>query len=57
MVSFTPLPLYPRGNSRRYALYRRLSGPKFGLDVMEKRKISFLYRESNPDSSVVHLVA
>jgi hypothetical protein len=24
-------------------------GPRAGLDVLEKRKISFLYRDSNPD--------
>jgi hypothetical protein len=28
VVSFTPLPLYPRGNSLRYPLYRRVGGPK-----------------------------
>jgi hypothetical protein len=27
-LSFTLLPLYPRGNSVQYALYRRLDGPK-----------------------------
>jgi hypothetical protein len=28
-------------------------GSRAGLDVMEKRQISRLYRESKPDSSVV----
>jgi hypothetical protein len=28
MVSFTPLPLYPRGKSPRYPLDRRLGGPQ-----------------------------
>jgi hypothetical protein len=28
VVSFTPLPLYPRGKSSRYPLYRRLDGSK-----------------------------
>jgi hypothetical protein len=32
-------------------------GPKAGLDVMEKSKISCTYRESNADSSVVQTVA
>jgi hypothetical protein len=32
-------------------------GPRVGLNVMEKRKISCPYREWNPDSSAVHPVA
>jgi hypothetical protein len=28
VVSFTPLPLYPRGKSSRYPLDRRLGGPQ-----------------------------
>jgi hypothetical protein len=28
LVSFTPRPLYPRGRSPRYPLYRRLGGPQ-----------------------------
>jgi hypothetical protein len=28
VVSFTPRPLYPRGNRPRYPLYRRLGGPQ-----------------------------
>jgi hypothetical protein len=28
MVSFTLLPIYPRGNSPRYPVYRRLDGPQ-----------------------------
>jgi hypothetical protein len=31
--------------------------PGAGPDVMEKRQISYPYRESNADSSVVQLVA
>jgi hypothetical protein len=30
VVSFTPLPLYPRGRSHRYSL-----GPRAGLDDMQ----------------------
>jgi hypothetical protein len=32
-------------------------GPRAGLDVLEKRKISFPCRESNPNSSTVHYIA
>jgi hypothetical protein len=32
-------------------------GTRKGLDVMEKRKISFPYRKSNPNSSVVQPIA
>jgi hypothetical protein len=28
VVNFTPRPLYPRGTSPRYSLYRRLGGPQ-----------------------------
>jgi hypothetical protein len=38
VVSFTPLPLYSRGKSSRYPLDRRLSGPRAGMDDVEKRK-------------------
>jgi hypothetical protein len=31
--------------------------PRAGLDVMKKRKISSPFWESNPNSSVVHLIA
>jgi hypothetical protein len=49
-----------------YAVIERISftcyigdllGPRTGLDVMEKRKISFTCRESNSDFSVAQLVA
>jgi hypothetical protein len=33
-----------------------LGGPRAGLEVMEKRKISLPYWESNHDSSVVQFV-
>jgi hypothetical protein len=44
-----PLPLYPRGNSPWH--------PRADLDVMEKNKVHFLNRESNPDFSVGQPVA
>jgi hypothetical protein len=42
VVSFTLLSLYPRGNSSRYALYRRLGGPqsRSGLCGEEKNVLS-----------------
>jgi hypothetical protein len=38
VVSFTPLPLYPRGKRPRYPLDRSLGGPRASLDDLEKRK-------------------
>jgi hypothetical protein len=40
VVSFTPLPLYRRGNNTLYVLV----SPRAGEDVMENRKISLLDR-------------
>jgi hypothetical protein len=51
MVSFTPLPLYLRGNNPQYALYRVWVGPRDNLNFVEKTEISCSYRKSNPDSS------
>jgi hypothetical protein len=31
-------------------------GPRAGLEIMEKRKLSYPYRETNLDSSVVQAV-
>jgi hypothetical protein len=45
--SFTPLPLYPRKKSPRYALGRRLVGFRAGLDVVEKRKVGVKERLRN----------
>jgi hypothetical protein len=39
VVSFTPLTLYPWGNSPRYALYRRLGGPQSRSGRCGKKKI------------------
>jgi hypothetical protein len=38
LVSFTPLPLYPRGKSPRYPLDRRLWGPRAGMNDAENIK-------------------
>jgi hypothetical protein len=32
-------------------------GPKDGLDIMEKRKISWTYKELKPDTWVIQLIA
>jgi hypothetical protein len=39
VVSFTPLPLYPIGNSPRYPLYRRLGGPQSWSGCYARMKI------------------
>jgi hypothetical protein len=39
VVSFTPRPLYPQKKSPRYPMYRRLGGPRAGLDDAERRNI------------------
>jgi hypothetical protein len=44
-ISFTTLPLYPRRNSFRHLLFRRLGGPTASLVVIGKRKISLTYWE------------
>jgi hypothetical protein len=42
MVSFTHLPLYPKGKNPRYALERRLGGPRAALNDREKLKFMIL---------------
>jgi hypothetical protein len=49
VVSFTPLPFYPRGKNRCYPLDRRLGVTQSRLDAVEWQKISCSYRESKPD--------
>jgi hypothetical protein len=49
MVSFTPLPLYPGETAPDTHCIGSWVGFRAGMDVMEKRKISFPYRESNLD--------
>jgi hypothetical protein len=33
------------------------AGPRVGMDVMEKREISYSFRVSNPNSSIFQLVS
>jgi len=44
VVSFTPCPLYRQGMSPRYALDRRLGGPRDDVDAVceEKNSLPFL---------------
>jgi hypothetical protein len=53
-MSFTFPPLYPRANIPFYTFYMRRGGPqsRSGLDAVEKRKISWPCRESNPSLPV-----
>jgi hypothetical protein len=51
VVSFVLRPVYPWGKSCRNPLNRRL-GELPVLDMVEKRKVFFPFRESNLDSSV-----
>lgn len=48
MASFTSRPLYPCGNSTLHPLNARQSDHRAPVGVLEKSKIAFLYRESNP---------
>jgi len=56
MVSFTPRPLYPREGSQ-YLMHNKLEGPQILSDVLEKREIVCLSRESNRDPLLVHPIA
>jgi hypothetical protein len=56
VVSFTPLPLYPRAKSPWYPLDKRLGGPQSQFGRYGEEKI-LSYRDSNSDPSVVQLVA
>jgi hypothetical protein len=55
VVSFTPLPLYQRGQSPPYPLNRRLGGPQSGSGRCGEN--SCPHRDSNSDPSVVQSVA
>jgi hypothetical protein len=56
-VSFTPLPTPPpRGKEPHTYFKGGWVGPRHGIDVMQTRKMTCSYRESNPDSSIVQPV-
>jgi hypothetical protein len=57
VVSFTPLPLYPRGKSPWYALDRRLGRPQSQSGRLGEDKILAPPRDSNSDPSDVQPVA
>jgi hypothetical protein len=57
VVNFTSRPLYLRGKSPFTNRTGGWVGPRAGLDVTEKRKISFPCRESNPGRPACSLVA
>jgi hypothetical protein len=57
VVTFTPRPLYPRGNCPRYPLDRRLGGPQSLSGHYRRENISCPCRELNFDSSAVQRVA
>jgi hypothetical protein len=46
----------PRGKSPRYPLDWTLVGPRVGVVAVEKRKMSFLCRESNPFPLALHSI-
>jgi hypothetical protein len=57
VVSVTPPPLYPRGESPGAYCIGGWIGLRTGLDIMEKIKVSCFYQESNPDSLVMQPLA
>jgi hypothetical protein len=57
VVSFISLPLCPRGNIPGTHCIGGCVGIRAGLNVMEKRNISGLYRESNLNSSAIELIS
>jgi hypothetical protein len=57
VVSFTARPIYSWGKSPRYPLNRRMSNPQRRCGRCEELKILDPTRDSNPDPSVVQLIA
>jgi hypothetical protein len=57
VLSFTPLPVYLRGNSPRYSMDRRLSEPQSRSGRYGDVKILYPTEDSNSDPSVVLPVA
>jgi hypothetical protein len=51
VVDFTPLPIYPQGNSSRYQCDRRMVGPNAGMNAAAGKTI-FLAGNRN---ETVHL--
>jgi hypothetical protein len=50
VFNFTPLPVYPREAATNTHFIGGWMGPRAGFDVVEKRKICYLFPKSNPDS-------
>jgi hypothetical protein len=57
VVSFTPRPLFPRGNRSRYVFDKSLSGRQSWYGRRGEEKICYPCKESNLDSSTVQPVA
>ena len=51
VVNFTPRPLYSLGNKPRTRWMEEWMEDRAGVDVLEKRKISWLCRDLNPGGS------
>jgi hypothetical protein len=56
VVSFTPWPLYSQGKSPDIPWIGEWMGPRAVPDAVVRRKIPSPRRESNPRTSIVHLV-
>jgi hypothetical protein len=57
VVNITPCPLYPRGKGLcAHGMGGRL-GTRCGLDTVAKRKIHYLYQESNPSRPARSLIS
>jgi hypothetical protein len=56
MISFMPIPHYPRGKIPRYPFYRRLDVPQNLFGCGGEGAIFSPHREPNPNSPVAKLV-